>query len=162
MQALNLSYTDRASMAASVEVRVPFIDKQVISLAMQYNGNLKFKKGQSKYVLKKMAEKYLPSEIIYRPKASFGAPIRSWISNDLKEMVDDLLSRESIEKRHLFNYEYVKKLIEDDRKGLEDNAYRIYQLLTLELWSRKFLDNSSKEKNNTHSVANFAIPVENK
>ena len=140
MVGLNLTYTDRASMAASVEVRVPFIDKEVISLAMQINGSLKFKKKQSKYILKKVAEKYLPKKIIYRPKASFGAPIRSWISGDLKQMVDDLLSKERVEKRNIFNYEFIKKMINDDREGREDNAYKIYQLLTVELWLKAYID----------------------
>lgn len=141
MLGLNLTYTDRASMAASVEVRVPFIDKEVIGTAMKIDGQLKYKKGESKYILKKLAERYLPHKIIYRPKASFGAPIRSWISGELRGMVDDLLSKESIEKRGFFHYNYVQKLIDDDRKGAEDNAYRIYQLLTLELWFRQYIDN---------------------
>jgi len=140
MVGLNLSYTDRASMAASVEVRVPFIDKEVISVAMKIKGSLKFQKRQSKYILKRMAEKYLPKEIIYRPKASFGAPLRSWISGDLRNMVDDLLSRQSVENRNIFNYDFIKKIIDEDRTGKEDNAYRIYQLLTIELWFRAFVD----------------------
>jgi asparagine synthase (glutamine-hydrolysing) len=140
MQGLNLSYTDKASMAASVEVRVPFIDKEVVSLAMSIAGSLKYKNGVSKYVLKKMAEKFLPKQIIYRPKASFSAPIRSWISGELASMVDQYLSKDNIEKRGLFNYDYVKQLIDKDRSGKEDNAYRIYQLLTVELWYRHFVD----------------------
>ena len=140
MLGLNLTYTDRASMAASVEVRVPFIDKLFITKAMQIPGALKIKNGTSKYILKKSAEKYLPHSIIYRPKASFGAPIRSWISNDLRPMVDELLSEENITKRGFLNYSFVKKMIDNDRKGLEDNAYQIYQLLTLELWCKEFLD----------------------
>ena len=140
MLGLNLTYTDRASMAASVEVRVPFIDKLVITKAMQVPGHLKIKHGESKYILKKAAERFLPKEIIYRPKASFGAPIRSWISNDLKDMVDDLLSKENIEKRGFFNFEFINKMIENDRRGTDDNAYQIYQLLTLELWCREYLD----------------------
>jgi asparagine synthase (glutamine-hydrolysing) len=141
MLGLNLTYTDRASMAASVEVRVPFIDKLVITKAMQIPGNLKIRSGISKYILKKAAENYLPNKIIYRQKASFGAPIRSWVSNDLKEMVDELLSETNINKRGFLNFDFVKKLIDNDRKGLEDNAYQIYQLLTLELWFREYLDN---------------------
>ncbi|ULQ54433.1 asparagine synthase (glutamine-hydrolyzing) [Flavihumibacter fluvii] len=140
MLGLNLTYTDRASMAASVEVRVPFIDKKVIEKAMQIPGKFKIYKNQSKYILKKVAESFLPKSIIYRPKAAFGAPIRSWISSDLKAMVDDLLSKENIEKRGVLNYNVVQKLIENDRKGLEDNAYQIYQLLTVELWFREYLD----------------------
>lgn len=140
MLGLNLTYTDRASMAASVEVRVPYIDKLVITKAMQVPGILKFKNRKSKYILKKAAAAYLPKKIIYRPKASFGAPIRSWISNELKFMVDDLLSKSNIEKRGFFNYDFVKQMIENDRNGYEDNAYQIYQLLTIELWCREYLD----------------------
>jgi asparagine synthase (glutamine-hydrolysing) len=141
MLGLNLTYTDRASMAASVEVRVPYIDKLFIMKAMQIPGAWKIKNGISKYILKKAAEKFLPKKIIYRTKASFGAPIRSWISNDLRPMVDDLLSEANINKRGFLNYAFVRKLIDNDRKGIEDNAYQIYQLLTLELWCKEYLDN---------------------
>ncbi|MBN1183552.1 MAG: asparagine synthase (glutamine-hydrolyzing) [Bacteroidales bacterium] len=141
MVGLNLTYTDRASMATSVEVRVPFIDKEVISLAMKIPGRFKYRRRETKYILKKIAEDYLPLKIIYRPKASFGAPIRSWISSDLKEMVDDLLSVENIKKRGFLNADYVRALVNNDRSGKEDNAYRIYQLLTLELWFKEFVDN---------------------
>lgn len=140
MQGLNLTYSDRASMAASIELRVPFIDKEVIQFAMQIPGKYKYQGGQSKNILKKVAEKYLPHDIIYRPKASFGAPIRSWISNELKEMVDDLLSKQNVEKRGFFNYNVVKTIIDNDRQRKSDNAYKIYQMLTLELWCREFLD----------------------
>lgn len=140
MLGLNLTYTDRASMAASVEVRVPFIDRPFITKAMQIPGRLKMKDGISKYILKKAAEKFLPKNIIYRPKASFGAPIRSWISNDLRPLVDNLLSESNVSKRGILNYSMVKKLIDNDRKGIEDNAYQIYQLLTLELWCKEYLD----------------------
>lgn len=140
MEGLNLTYTDRASMACSVEVRVPFIDKNVVSYAMNIPGNLKFNNNESKYILKKVSEKYLPNDIIYRPKASFGAPIRSWISGELKPMVDDLLSFENIKRRGIFNPIFVQDLIQKDRNGIEDNAYRIYQLITMELWFRQFVD----------------------
>lgn len=142
---LNLTYSDRASMAASVEVRVPFVDKKVIEYAMTISGDLKIKGGESKYILKKVSENYLPEEIIYRPKAPFGAPIRAWISNELRSLVDELLSAESIRKRGIFNYDFVKKIIDDDRKGVVDNAYRIYQFLTIELWFREFVDKSKNQ-----------------
>lgn len=141
---LNLTYSDRASMAASVEVRVPFVDKKVIEYAMTIAGDLKIKGGVSKYILKKVAEKYLPREIIYRPKAPFGAPIRSWISDELRPLVDDLLGEDSVKRRGIFNYASIKKIINDDRTGVRDNAYRIYQLLTIELWFREFFDNRIK------------------
>ena len=140
MYGLNLTYSDRASMAASVEVRVPFITKSLVEKAMTIPGSLKIKNGQSKYILKKVAENYLPKEIIYRPKASFGAPLRSWISDELKGFVDDLLSPNSIKNRGFFNPQFVQNLINEDRKGYKDNAYQIYQLLTIELWMREYLD----------------------
>jgi asparagine synthase (glutamine-hydrolysing) len=136
-------------MAASVEVRVPFIDKLVVTKAMQMPGNLKIKNGTSKYILKKAAKNFLPKKVIYRPKASFGAPIRSWISNDLKGMVDELLSEENINRRGFLNYSVVKRMIDNDRNGIDDYAYQIYQLLTLELWFREYIDNdfnTMKEK----------------
>ena len=140
MQGLNLTYTDRASMAASVEVRVPFIDKEVVNISLSIRGDLKFKNRTQKYLLKKVAEKYLPKKIIYRPKASFGAPIRSWISGSLSPMVNDLLNSDSIQKRGIFNPTFVSNLIKEDKEGKKDNAYQIYQLLTTELWFQHFVD----------------------
>ncbi len=140
MTGLNLTYSDRASMAASVELRVPFIDKNVVEFAMSIPSQLKFKNRKTKYILKKAAEKHLSNDIVYRKKASFGAPIRSWVSNELKPMVDELLSKEQIEKRGIFNYDFVNSLIKNDREGKEDYAYQIYQLLTIELWMRAYID----------------------
>lgn len=140
MAGLNLTYTDRASMLQSTEVRVPFIDKTLVEFSMRIPGKMKYRRGQTKYILKKVAERYLPREIIYRPKASFGAPIRKWIADDLREMVDDLLSVERVRSRGWFDSRRVRMLVEQDRSGKADNAYRIYQLLTLELWAQQYLD----------------------
>lgn len=140
MNGLNLTYTDRSSMAASVEVRVPFIDKFVIEKAMAIKGDQKYKGNTLKYLLKKSAENFLPRDIIYRPKSSFGAPIRSWISKDLVGLIDTVLSEQSILKRGVFNPLKVRQMIEDDRHGQSDFAYQIYQLLTIEIWFRIFID----------------------
>ena len=107
---------------------------------MSVESNYKIHRGVSKYILKKVAMDYLPRDIVYRPKASFTMPIRSWIADDLRSMVDDVLSISVIKRRGILNYEYIREIIEKDRQGLEDNAYRIYQLLTLELWFRRFID----------------------
>ena len=140
MKGLNLTYTDRSSMAASVEVRVPFIDKFVIEKGMAFSGEQKFKGNTLKYLLKKSAENLLPKDIIYRPKSSFGAPIRSWISKDLVGLIDTILSDQAIKKRGVFNHSKVRQLIEDDRLGKADYAYQIYQLLSIEIWFRIFID----------------------
>ena len=137
---LNLAYTDRASMAVSTEVRVPFVTKQVVELAMRLPGNEKFKHHKSKHILKRVAERYLPKDIVHRPKASFGAPIRAWISNDLRPMVDDLLSKDRLKKRGWVDPSTCLQMIEDDRRGRADYSYQIYQLLILELWAQSVLD----------------------
>lgn len=137
---LNLAYSDRASMSASVEVRVPFVDKELVEFAMAIPGNYKIKNGVSKYILKKAAADYLPQEIINRPKASFGMPIRAWLSGSLKDMIEELLSEANIKRRGLLNYKYVREIINQDRLGMNDFAYQIYQLLTLELWFKRFID----------------------
>ncbi|MEQ8574669.1 MAG: asparagine synthase-related protein, partial [Fulvivirga sp.] len=103
-------------------------------------GELKFKNRTQKYLLKKVGERHLPKSIIYRPKASFGAPIRSWMSGPLSPMVQDLLNSDSIKNRGIFNPNFVEKLIREDKEGKKDNAYQIYQLLTVELWFREFVD----------------------
>lgn len=140
MTGLNLRYTDKASMGASVEVRVPYISKSVVEVAMRIPGKLKYKNYQTKYPLRKIGEKYLDKKHVNRPKASFGVPLRKWVKGELKEMVDDLLSETNVTKRGLFKYPTIKNLIDADRKGEEDNAFRIYQLLTIELWYREYID----------------------
>ena len=88
---LNLAYTDRASMAASVEVRVPFVDPVVARAAFSIGGDAKIRRRQGKVALKQAAESWLPREIVHRPKASFSAPLRAWVRNDLQEVIHDVL-----------------------------------------------------------------------
>ncbi len=90
---LNLTYTDRASMAASTEVRVPFVDPEVVRAAFSLPGSAKVHGRKGKVALKEAAEAWLPQEIVHRPKASFSAPLRAWMAHDLREVVDDCLSR---------------------------------------------------------------------
>jgi len=135
MPSLNLAYSDRASMAASTEIRVPFVDKEIVDLAFKLDPRLKINNGTQKYILKKVAEKWLPHEIIYRPKSSFTLPLRSWIFNDLGGLVDDyLLSDSGLAGRNLFKKAFLENIIREFRLGLKDNAQIIWHLLTLEQW----------------------------
>ncbi|WP_391088883.1 asparagine synthase (glutamine-hydrolyzing) [Vibrio sp. NH-UV-68] len=136
----NFNYTDKMSMATGVEVRVPFLDQRVIDVASTIPSNLKQKGKVGKYILKKASESILPFNVIYRPKSGFGAPLRSWLKKDLSDMVDDLLSKNNIQKRGIFRYEAVKNLIEKDRKGVADYSYPIFALLCFEIWCQRFLD----------------------
>ena len=88
---LNLAYSDRSSMAASVEVRTPFVDPVVARAAFSIPGRQKIVGRQAKVALKQAAENWLPKEIVHRPKASFSAPLRAWVRNDLPDVIRDVL-----------------------------------------------------------------------
>jgi len=133
---LNLTYTDRASMAASTEVRVPFVDPEVFRAAFSIPGTDKIKGRQGKVALKRAAEAWLPKEIIYRPKASFSAPLRAWIGNDLRELIDDVLLNGELVAGGFLQRPALNQLVADERSGREDRSKQIWQLLTLETWCR--------------------------
>jgi asparagine synthase (glutamine-hydrolysing) len=140
MPALNLDTTDKTSMAANLEVRVPFLNHELVSLSEKIPAELKIKGLKRKYILKKAAESLLPQEVIWRKKAGFGAPIRSWLRTSLKPMIDDLLSEETIKKRGLFDYREVREIIDLNQSGKEDFNLQVFQLLNFEIWIREFLD----------------------
>jgi asparagine synthase (glutamine-hydrolysing) len=131
---LNLAYTDRASMAASTEVRVPFVDIEVVRAAFSLPGSSKVRHRAGKIALKAAAERWLPKEIVHRPKASFGAPIRAWISRDLRDLVNDVLIGGELVHAGLLRRAPLVQLIADERAGRADHAKQIWQLLSLELW----------------------------
>jgi len=133
---LNLAYTDRASMAASVEVRVPFVDPLVAQAAFSIEGSAKIRGRQGKVALKQAAESWLPREIVHRPKASFSAPLRAWVRNDLREIIHDVLISGELVASGMIRKEPLAQFIADDQAGRDDHAKQIWQLLTLELWYR--------------------------
>jgi len=133
---LNLAYTDRSSMAASVEVRVPFVDPVVAQAAFSIPGSAKIQRRQGKMALKRVAESWLPHEIVYRPKASFSAPLRAWIRGDLQEVIRDVLIGGELVGCGMIRREALLRLVEDEQAGREDRSKQIWQLLTMELWYR--------------------------
>lgn len=137
---LNLMTTDKTSMAANLEVRVPFLNQEMLELTARMPTRLKLRGLKRKYILKRAAEKLLPREVVWRKKAGFGAPIRSWLRGPLQPMVNDLLSAETIKRRGLFRPEEVKRVIDANLSGREDYNLQVFQLLTLELWQRAFID----------------------
>jgi len=134
---LNLAYTDRASMAASTEVRVPFVDPLVFRAAFSLPGHRKVAGRTGKVALKEAARAWLPDEIIDRPKASFSAPLRAWVSRDLRALVDEVLVHGELVSTGFLRAETLGKMVTDDRAGREDRSKQIWQLLTLELWYRQ-------------------------
>jgi asparagine synthase (glutamine-hydrolysing) len=134
---LNLAYTDRASMAASTEVRVPFVDRKVVAAAFAIPGSAKIAGRERKAILKRAAEAWLPREIVYRPKGLFSAPLRAWIRRDLTDMVEDMVAGGTLVTSGLLDKQMVRAMIDDDRRGAADRSKEIWQLLTLEVWYRQ-------------------------
>ena len=136
----NLNYTDKMSMAAGVETRVPFLDLDLVNFAARIPDKFKQKGSVGKWVLKKAMEPYLPKEVIYRPKTGFGAPLRTWIKHDLQELLRDVLSPDSLNKRGLFSSKAVQQLILDNNNNKIDASYTLFSLLCIEIWCRHYID----------------------
>jgi asparagine synthase (glutamine-hydrolysing) len=134
MTGLNLTYTDRASMAASTEVRVPFVDPSVATAAFTLRGSDKIRGTRQKVALKKAATEWLPTEIVNRPKASFSAPLRAWVAHELRGYVDDVLLGGELTSSGFVRRSALERLVDEERTGREDRSKQIWQLLTLELW----------------------------
>ena len=137
---LNLDYTDRTSMAATLEVRVPLLNHELVELTARMPPRLKLKGLRRKYILKKAAEELLPRDVVWRKKAGFGAPIRAWLRGPLRPLVDKLLSEDVVKSRGLFRPGEVRRVVEANLSGREDFNLQVLQLLTLEMWQREFLD----------------------
>ena len=150
MVSLNLTYNDKMSMASSVEARVPFLDRELAEfVAWNVPPHLKLKgffRPTTKYIFRKAMQDVLPREVLQQPKAGFAAPVDYWLANDLKEMVDDLLSERRIGERGLFRPEAVRALVDQHRSGAQDWSPQIWQFLTLELWMQTFLDGGAKHR----------------
>jgi asparagine synthase (glutamine-hydrolysing) len=148
MTTLNLTYNDKMSMASSVEVRVPFLDRELAEF-VAWNVRPEWKlKGKwrlvTKHIFREAMRSMLPEEVLRQPKAGFAAPVDYWLAHDLRSMVDDLLSESQVRRRGLFRPEAVRRYIEEHRRGAEDWSMQIWQLLTLEIWMQLFLDGGAK------------------
>jgi asparagine synthase (glutamine-hydrolysing) len=148
MPTLNLTYNDKMSMASSVEVRVPFLDRELAEfVAWRVPPKLKLKgflRPTTKYIFRRAMRNVLPQEVLQQPKAGFAAPVDYWLAHDLKPMLDDLLSPARLRKRGLFKPEAVERFILEHRSGRQDWSMQLWQFLTLELWMQTFLDGGAR------------------
>src|SRR5882672_2318454 len=148
MTTLNLTYNDKMSMASSVEVRVPFLDRELAEF-VAWNVRPEWKlKGKwrpvTKYIFREAMRSMLPEEVLQQPKAGFAAPVDYWLAHELRPMVDDLLSESQIRRRGLFRPEAVREMVDAHRRGDEDWSMQIWQLLTLEIWMQLFIDGGAR------------------
>lgn len=137
---LNLMTTDKTAMAANLEVRVPFLNREMIEMAARMPPRLKLRGLKRKYVLKRALEDVLSKDVVWRRKAGFGAPIRSWLRGPLKPLISDVLSENAVKRRGLFRPKEVKRVMDANFSGREDYNLQVFQLLGLELWHQTFID----------------------
>ncbi len=134
-----LTKADRASMAVSLEVRVPLLDHRVVEYTSQLPDNLKYRNGMGKYLLKKLLARYVPKELFERPKMGFGVPIDRWFRSELKDLLLDYLSPERLKKEGLFDYASVEDKIKEHLSGQANHQYRLWAILMWEMWRERWL-----------------------
>lgn len=131
---------DRASMAASLEVRVPFLNREMVQFATDLPVELKLHRLTSKYLLKKSMEGKLPREIIHRRKKGFNMPVAHWLMGELRELVLAMLSEERIIRQGFFNYSYIKQLLDQHFSRQRDNRKFLWTLLIFQLWYDRYIE----------------------
>ena len=130
---------DIASMAHSLEVRLPFLDHHLVEFAINLPTAVKIKHHQQKYLLKKYLENKFPRDFTRRKKQGFGTPINSWLSNELKELTRSYLNPEILAQQEIFNTPYVQEILDEFYSGKEFLNKRIWALLVFQIWKDKFL-----------------------
>ena len=138
-----LARGDKTSMAASIEARIPFLDHKLVEFAACLPPHMKVKRLSRKYLLRKIARRWLPTEVVDRKKAGFPMPFSSWFRKEARCFVHDLLSPSTVKRRGLFSPAYVETLLADHDTGAEDHSHLLWGLLSVELWHRAFLDSAT-------------------
>ncbi len=131
---LNLLYSDKASMAASVESRPPLIDVDIVEFAARLPARYKIHGRIQKYLLKKAAEAYLPKEIIYRPKAAFGTPLRAWMRSGLDDSLSALFGDRKAAHNDYLEPSYFLELLAAHKAGKADHAHTLWGGYVLARW----------------------------
>ncbi|MER3431052.1 MAG: asparagine synthase (glutamine-hydrolyzing) [Blastocatellia bacterium] len=131
---------DIASMANSLEARSPFLDHKVIEFAASLPENLKLRGFETKRLLKKVAARLVPKEVVYRKKMGFGVPIGKWFRGELKDYLREVLLSEKSLRRGIVRPEAMAKFVTEHINGEKDHSHRLWTLLMLELWFDRFID----------------------
>ena len=120
-------------MHYSLESRVPLLDYRIVEFAFNLHHSLKYKNGQTKYLLKKVLYEYIPSHHFDRPKWGFGIPLQKWLKSDLQYLISDYLSEEKIKSTGIFDYKFIENLKNDfQKKGLDFLYNRLWQAIVLQ------------------------------
>jgi asparagine synthase (glutamine-hydrolysing) len=130
---------DRMSMATSLETRAPFLDADVMELALSMPGHFKIRNGERKWILKQAMRRVVPERILTRKKEGFSIPMKNWLRHELQPLMQTLLSRERIAARGLFEPAAVQRLVDDHVAGRENYAHTLFPLMVFERWCDEHL-----------------------
>lgn len=147
----NLLYSDKLSMAASIELRVPYLDDAVADLALRIPQRLKVRSLRGKHILRRALEGTVPPYVLARRKAGFGAPIRRWLQSELRSWSTELLADGALTDAGVISRRPVLDLIEGHAGGTVDHTYRLWALIGLELWWRN-VNRPQDEPVSTHRI----------
>jgi asparagine synthase (glutamine-hydrolysing) len=143
-----LMKVDKTTMAHALEARVPYLDPNVIELSSRIPHNLKIRFNKEKYVLREAMKNKVPAKIYNRKKHGFNVPVHRWLVEELKDISMELLSKDSVRRRGLFNYNYIQKIFKNYNKSKMYYSRQLWTLLNFEIWARIYLDNEDiKNKN---------------
>ena len=134
-----LAKVDRMSMAVSLESRVPFLDKEMVELAFAVPDSLKIRNGVSKWILKKIAERYIPADAVYRPKEGFSVPLKHWIAGAYRGLMDELLSAERIRRDGIFEWAEISRLKQEHLRGRRNHSHTLWGLMMFQAWQDRWL-----------------------
>jgi len=132
-----LALSDRMSMHFSLELRVPFIDHRLVEASTKIPSKLKLNKNRTKIILKDVARKFIPGEIIDHKKQGFEAPMGSWLKNELKSYSERILITDNIKFNKIFNTNGIKKLLDQHQTGQKKNNKMIFSLIIFKSWLDK-------------------------
>jgi len=144
-----LTKVDRMTMAFGLEARVPFLDHHVVEWAFGIPSTHKMHGTEGKYIVKKAMERYIPTDILYRPKHGFNVPMKVWMKHQLSEFIHDTLSERSIQARGIFRADKVSHLLQEHAQGKQDASNKIFVMIMLELWFQHFIDRRREIYGNT-------------
>ena len=138
-----LTIVDRMTMAHSLESRSPLVDYKVVEYAASIPADLKLKGKNLKYILKKVASRYLPDELIYRKKQGFGFPLGIWMRTELRGFIKNLFNQSRFVELGIFNREYIHGILHEHISGKADHNFRLWILINLEIWYRLYFENET-------------------